>query len=136
MRLSRRGAAVLLTLYLLVAALVVLWPTDWLSALSVGELRTVKHEIGAPAWISDGQVGFAANVLLFVPISFLGSRLLPRWRWAAWLVAGLAGATAIETTQMLFLSHRHASVADVVANTLGAVTGYAIAVVILRRRRG
>ena len=134
MRLSRRLAGVLLVLYLLAVASVVLWPTDWVAALSEGDLRALKHESGAPTWITTDDVGFVANVMLFMPLGFLGSRLLTQWRWTNWLMAGVVAASAVEMSQMLFLSRRDPSVSDVIANTLGIVLGYLLAGIVLRNR--
>jgi VanZ family protein len=52
--------------------------------------------------------------------------------WFVWVLAGFVAACGIEATQMLFLSGRQPSAVDVVANTLGALVGAVLAVLLLR----
>jgi glycopeptide antibiotics resistance protein len=99
---------------------------------------TRLRALGAPDWVSYTAVEFVANILLFVPLGaivvlFLGPR---RWWWGA--LVGFAVSACIEVGQLLFLSHRVATINDVVANTGGAFVGAvlaAVAVVPVMRRR-
>ena len=132
---SRRVAGLLLAAYVVVGALIVFWPTGDIASESVRAIWDVLREAGAPVLLSPHVVEFGTNVLLFVPLGFLGHTLVPRWRWLGWLLAGLAASTVIELTQYVFLSGRDASVLDIVANTSGAVAGYLAAVLLPRSRR-
>ena len=135
MTLSRRAAATVLALYLLTLVFIVFWPNHEFSTPSIDGMTRAARDLGArPRWVSRGAVGFGLNVLLFVPLSFLGSVLKPQWGWGRWALAGLAAAATIELVQMLFLSGRMPSAGDVLANTMGALVGYALAALLLRNR--
>ncbi|WZH39013.1 MAG: VanZ family protein [Microbacterium enclense] len=84
------------------------------------------------AWITFDVVEFTANVAMFLPLGLLAIAWGGRW-WHGVLMGALVSAT-IETVQLLFLPTRVADVRDVVANTLGAVIGVAIAGAVSRRR--
>jgi glycopeptide antibiotics resistance protein len=66
-------------------------------------------------------------VLLFVPMSLLGSLLKPQWTWSSWVVVGYCATFTIELVQGLILPGRNATMQDVVANTGGALIGALIA---------
>ncbi|MFK4760480.1 VanZ family protein [Microbacterium sp. ZW T5_45] len=68
-----------------------------------------------------------ANVLVFVPIGVLAFLLLPRRVWLLSLLVGPAISIAIETSQLLLLSHRAATAMDVIANSTGATFGVVVA---------
>ncbi|HEX6875613.1 MAG TPA: VanZ family protein [Nocardioidaceae bacterium] len=129
---SRGLAGALLLAYGLVVAFIVFWPTADVATGSVLGIWTLIQRIGAPGWISAWAIEFVTNALMFMPLSFLGSTFKPHWGWRHWLVAGLAGSSAIELTQWLLLSGRSAQLADVASNTLGALAGYGV--VVARRR--
>lgn len=120
-----------MAVYLIVVAFIVWWPTAEVATASVGGIWEVTQEVGAPGWVTPTSVEFVTNVLLFVPLSFIGSTFRPDWRWGRWLLTGLAGTLLIEVVQMLFLPGRSAAVIDVVANTLGALVGFGL-VLLLR----
>lgn len=102
---------------------------------SVSRLR----EYGAPEWVSYTSVEFVANILLFVPLGVVVVLLVGPRRWWWGVLVGFAISGGIELGQLLFLSHRVATVNDVVANTGGAFLGAALAALTvlpaLRRRR-
>lgn len=79
-------------------------------------------------WITYRVVESSANVALFVPIGAIAFLLLPRRLWPLSLLAGPALSVAIEVTQAILRPGRVATVDDVVANTLGAAIGWALAV--------
>lgn len=103
----------------------------------------VRGALGPPrATLTDPAVlQLALNVLLFVPLGFfirlLGNRGIPT---AA--VVGLCVSAVIETTQLTGVwglypcAYRVFDVDDLLMNTLGAVCGSVIAVLIPRERRG
>jgi glycopeptide antibiotics resistance protein len=131
---SRRLAGVLLAIYLLVVAFIVFLPTAGIASGSVHRMWAVLHAAGAPTWVTPSGVEFLTNVLLFIPLSFLGHTFRPHWAWGRWLLTGLAGTLVIEAVQMVLLPGRSAALIDVVANTLGAVLGYAVVVLATRAR--
>lgn len=125
----RRVAGPLLAVYLLVVALIVFWPSADGASASVSFLWSLLDRFGLGGLVSPSAVEFVTNVLLFMPLAFLGATFKPQWQARHWLAAGLAGTLAIELTQMLFLPGRSPQLPDVAANALGALAGYA-----LRRR--
>jgi glycopeptide antibiotics resistance protein len=120
---TRQVAAGLAVLYAGAVAFTVFWPSADYASGSVNWMTDVLYGIGAPHWISGQLVEFLANILLFVPLSLLGSVLLDRWSTGFWLGIGFAASTAIELAQLVFLGDRSATVVDVLANTLGALLG-------------
>lgn len=130
MRAVRIAAGVLLVLYLAVAAYIVFVPEGEVPTNSVTAISMLLQEMGAPAWFDEGYIEFLTNVLLFVPLTVFGATLLPRWRWWHWLLAGFWLTVAVETWQLVFLPGRSPQLSDVVANTLGAMLGYALVVAV------
>ena len=131
---SRRLAGTLMVVYAIVVAFIVFAPSAEVPSWSVVVIWRALQAIGAPDWISPNVVEFGTNVLLFVPMSFLGSTFRPRWGLGAWLLVGLLATACIEVGQALFLPGRSPQVDDMVANTLGAVIGYLL--VLAARRAG
>lgn len=80
-----------------------------------------------------GWIEFTANVLMFVPLGLLLTLLL-RHHWYGVLLALVVSAGA-ELAQFVIPS-RHPSLRDILANTLGALLGAALAwLFVLRRER-
>jgi glycopeptide antibiotics resistance protein len=119
-----RVAGPLLVVYLSVVAVIVFWPSGEMASNSVVRLWAVLDVVGVGGLISPLMVEFVTNVLLFVPLTLLGPTFRPAWRWARWLLAGLAGTAFIELSQMLLLPNRSPALLDVAANTFGALLGY------------
>ena len=113
-----------MAIYLAAVALIVFWPTTGMNDASIGGIWAVLHSLGAPRWISPTSIEFCTNVVLFLPLSFLGSVIRPGWDWGRWLLVGFNVAATIELAQFLFLPGRVPSILDVTANTLGAIVGY------------
>lgn len=122
--------------YLVIVAVGVLGPEPG-AELSRLEARILRID-GGPA-VADavvdlldvvwpfGEVRFEhlANMALFVPIGFAFPLLWPRRRW--WTVPAAVGLSLwIEGVQRLVLSWRTPSLDDVVANSLGAVLGFSL----------
>jgi glycopeptide antibiotics resistance protein len=121
-------------LCLLALLLVTLTPTpvDQPFEKLLTRLISELHERGLPRMIGYGEIEFGANVAMFVPIGFLTALLLPRrFAWVAILVGPLLSAV-VETTQLVFLPARYASVLDVVANSAGSLLGVGIAAALRR----
>jgi glycopeptide antibiotics resistance protein len=131
---SRRLAGLLLVIYLLVVAFIVFLPTAGIASGSVHLIWAALQAAGAPGWVTPHDVEFLTNVLLFMPLTLLGHAFRPHWGWMRWLLTGLAGTLLIEWVQMVLLSDRSAALIDVVANTVGAVLGYAVVVLLTRAR--
>ena len=82
-----------------------------------------------------GLLEILANVVILVPVGFLGALSFPRLRWQDWAAYAFLGALAVELAQGLLLPAREMSATDVVANTLGALLG-AVAASPFRLPRG
>lgn len=70
---------------------------------------------------------FLLNVAMFVPFGYLIPATNPRYlrKWSFAMMGGLIVSTVIEGCQMLFCLGQ-SDVDDIIANTLGAVIGYAL----------
>jgi len=134
---SRQGLLLaVLGLYLLIAGCIAFWPTPvdqsagpWLAATFDG-----IHSAGVPSWVNYDLLEFVANVIFFIPLTFLLTLLLGRRRWRLALVIGVAVSVSIELCQLFFIAERFASVADVVANAFGSAAGCLLAQRALGRR--
>ncbi len=125
-------ALALLVTYVGFILVVVLWPTpvdqDYRS--SIDRVLAVLHRNGIPQWFGYNKLEFTANIGMFVPLGFLLALVLPaRWWWLSLVIAPLFSA-GIEFVQGALLSERFSSVLDVVANSIGALIGITIAVII------
>ena len=114
-------------IYVFVVAFIVFWPGSDVPSSSVQRIHGWLQELGAPADLSPERVEFGLNVLLFVPLSLLGSLLKPRWTWSSWVVVGYCATVGVETIQALLLPQRSPTMKDIVANTGGALIGAVIA---------
>lgn len=93
------------------------------------------HRHGMPHWFGYRKLEFAANVALTIPLGlFLGFALPKERRWAGYLALPALSAT-IELAQKVLLPERVASLTDVIANSLGAWLGLALAGLIEARIR-
>jgi glycopeptide antibiotics resistance protein len=119
------GAAAVV--YVAVVAFIVFWPAGEMPSSSVSLLYEWSQRLGAPAQLTEERIEFVCNVLLFVPMSLLGSLLKPQWTWSAWVVVGYCATFTIELVQAFLLPGRSATMQDVVANTGGALIGAVIA---------
>lgn len=96
------------------------------------------HRAGLPLWITYDLIEFSSNVVMFLPLGLFGALALPsRRRWLA-VPALVLLTVGIELTQGAGLPGRFASVSDVLANSLGGLLGYLLAVLVVRmlRRHG
>ncbi|ASD23154.1 VanZ family protein [Cryobacterium sp. LW097] len=122
----------LLASYVVVILLATLWPTplDQGYSAAIQKVLDVVHRNGVPEWFGYSKLEFTANVAMFVPLGFLAALLLPAKVWWLALLICPAASIAIELTQATFLAARFATATDVIANTVGAVIGTLVAVVV------
>ncbi len=134
----RHMTAWLLGAYLGVLSLIAFWPSpvDRPFDGQLSHALELLHGHGVPVWVDYGFVESTSNVLLFVPFGFLVALMLGRRRWWLAMVIGCAASCCIEIGQLVFISARTASLADVRMNTLGAVSGALLAVLFMRFRAG
>lgn len=133
---SPRAGRVLLAVVFLAVVLIVFAPGPpaadsqrWLAHW----LETV-HRTWMPRWVTFDLIEFVSNVVMFVPLGFLGVVAAPRLR--KWVVpACVLFSGLIELFQYLLLPARQGSWADIAANSLGAVIGMLAAGAVLRRVR-
>ena len=116
--------------YAVPAALLVFWPTD--------VTGPIRHPLSVLEDLVPGgvaQLEFASNVVLFVPIGLLLALWLPRGR--RWLapVAGVLISFAIEMLQGALLPERYGALSDIIANSLGALLGTLLALIVASRNR-
>ncbi|WP_105033464.1 VanZ family protein [Cryobacterium aureum] len=132
--LLRRGALWITLVYLAALALIAFWPTpvDRDVHGSIGAFVTWLHAHGMPNRFGYDTIEFTANVALFVPVGLLVVVLAGARRWWLGPVAGALISAMIELGQLIFLPERFATVNDVVANSIGAVFGTILALVVLR----
>jgi VanZ family protein len=120
----RRAARVALVAYAGCLAFVLLNPSADVPSNSVAWLAEVAASTGLPGpLVEPSRVEFIANVLILIPLSFLGSALLPLLSWRDWAAYGFVLSGSVELAQALLLPARSATFADVVANTSGALLG-------------
>jgi len=81
-----------MAVYAVLAGLIVFGATAEIASGSVLGIWEVLLALGVPAWFSTGAVEFVTNVLLFLPLGFLGHTFRPRWGWPEWTYGGLAPA--------------------------------------------
>src|SRR4051794_33355341 len=132
--LDKRVARWLLLLYAVAVAAVVLEPFPGAANGSVDVGYRAVQALHLSSVVTPEIVEFVWNILLFVPLTFLGAVLLPRLRWEQWVGLALIASSTIEFIQLLMLPDRTASVRDIVSNTLGGLIG-ALAARSLARRR-
>ena len=123
---------VLLVSYVIIILFATMWPTplDQGYGAAIEKVLDVVHRNGVPEWFGYNKLEFSANVAMFIPLGFLAALLLPARIWWLALLICPALSIAIELTQATFLAARFATVTDVVSNSIGAVIGILIAVVL------
>jgi hypothetical protein len=126
----RRAAAWALAAYVAAVAVVLLSPVSP-ERLVAATTALLRDDLGL-VMVRQGWVEFAANVALFVPVGLLVT-LVTRRLWLGVVLALVLSAGA-ELVQEL-LPGRTASLRDVLANTLGAAIGAAVAAIAVRAAR-
>jgi glycopeptide antibiotics resistance protein len=97
---------------------------------AIDKFLAVLHRNGGPEWFGYNKLEFSANVVMFIPLGFLITLVLPTKVWWLALIIAPALSGAIELTQGAFLSARFASWGDVLSNSIGALIGILIAVIL------
>ena len=112
--------------------LATMWPTplDQGYATSIDRVLQVLHRNGVPEWFGYTKLEFSANILMFVPIGFLLTMILPMRVWWLALIVGGGLSISIELIQGAILTARFATVSDVMSNSIGTVVGAFLAVII------
>lgn len=85
------------------------------------------HQFWLPRWVTFDVVEFAANIVMFLPLGFLGAVVFPRAKRLV-LAACALFSTAVELIQLVALPARQGDWHDVLANTLGAAAGIGVAI--------
>lgn len=80
-------------------------------------------------WITYNLVEFVANIAMFLPVGVLFVLLLGRRKWWLAILLGVALTAAIEFAQ-LYLRDRVTDPRDILANSIGAVIGVLLALII------
>jgi VanZ like family len=120
----RRAALLILAAYLVFLAFVLLNPSADVPSSSVAWLSQAGTRAGLPApLVEPSRVEFICNVLILMPLSLLGSVLLPRLDWRDWTAYGFVLSGTVEMLQAVLLPDRSATFSDVVANTSGILMG-------------
>ena len=88
---------------------------------------STAHRLGWES-LNFNRLEVLANVAVFVPVGILAFVLVPRRVWPVALLFGPALSISIEVTQRLALPHRAPTVADVIANSIGASIGVVFAI--------
>ena len=114
-------------------------PVGLLRAGGVWRMLALFQRHTATAWITFPTVEFAANVLMFVPIGLFLLLLFGRRLWWLAVIMGTLLSALIEFAQ-LYLPGRVSDVRDLTSNSLGALIGVLVALVLTwpaaaRRRR-
>jgi glycopeptide antibiotics resistance protein len=122
--LGGRLARAALVGYAALTAVALLWPSSDVQSQVVQALSDALGSLGVP----DRLVGFdrlevLMNAVIMVPLGFLGSAVFLGTGWRTWAAYGFVGSLVVELLQALVLPARQASWSDVVANTLGLLTG-------------
>lgn len=97
---------------------------------AIDKLLSVLHRTGVPEWFGYNKLEFSANIVMFIPLGFLITLLLPTKVWWLALIICPAISAAIEITQGALLSQRFASFGDLLSNSIGAIIGVLLAVIL------
>ncbi len=110
-----------------------LWAVAWMTlraapygsdiASALNRLLAWLAQRESTAWITFDRVEFGANVAMFVPLGVFAVLWFGVRGWWTAPLLGLLTSGAIEFIQATFLDSRVADVRDLIANTLGAVIG-------------
>lgn len=96
------------------------------------EMLTPFQEIRRTARVGGFLSWFLlfGNVVMFMPLGFFPALLWRKWKWWKSLLVGVCASACIEFVQ--FFIGRSTDIDDLLLNTLGAVLGYGIYVILAR----
>ncbi|MGN6197947.1 VanZ family protein [Humibacter sp.] len=127
--------SVLTLLYLAGVAWITLGPQPQVASKGsiVMQVLRILWEHPATDWITYSGVEFTANIAMFVPIGLFFLLLFGRSRW--WVAMGVPFlmTLSIETAQ-IWIPGRVSDIRDVISNTIGAVVGVLLGLVITAPR--
>lgn len=83
----------------------------------------------ATEWITFNLLEFSANVALFIPFGIFFVLLLGRRRWWLAILLGVATTVTIELAQLV-IPNRVSDPRDLLANSIGAIAGTLLALVL------
>ena len=127
----KRITTALLVSYLAAIAIVGFWPERVDTAFRGDVVRVVETmSNNGFVYMSYDLVDAFANVMWFVPIGVLALLTIGRRYWVVALLLCVAISCVVEVAQASVLSSRVGSISDVVANSVGAVTGILVGVII------
>lgn len=92
-------------------------------------LAALLDRIPGADWFTFSRLEFLANVTMFVPVGLFFVLLLGRSRWWLSILLGVAMTVGIELAQQS-IAGRVSDPRDVVANSLGAVIGTLLALLL------
>jgi VanZ family protein len=132
LRRLRVVSAVLLVTFGLVVTIITFWPgpPDPDGQHALRDFLQHAYTRGLPRWITFDLIESGANVLMFLPIGFFGALALARARWLI-VPAAVCASAIIETVQAVRMPERVGTPDDVIANGLGALLGYLLALVVI-----
>lgn len=133
---STTSQRLLAAAYVVVLLLVVGWPTTVDSELDVAgwwPVRAGADALGVPVSVSYAVVEVGANVAMFAPLGWFAVTLFGA-RLGQVVAVAFGTSVVIETLQTVLRPERFGTVSDVVANTVGAAFGAALAVWVVGRR--
>lgn len=114
--------------YLLVVAWLVWNPNPGAPSAAVTAVDELLRAVGlpsSPVWVERGL-----NVVMFVPLSLLGAWVLGWWRVLDWVLLGFGASLLVEVVQHVAIPTRSGTTSDVVTNTLGALVGIVLALLV------
>jgi hypothetical protein len=120
----RRAVLVALVVYSAALAVALLAPTSGTQSTMASWVSDLGVRVGfSPETASQARAEFLNNAAILAPVSALGSLLWPQTTWRDWTAYAFVIAVLVELSQAMVLPGRTPSPVDVVANTLGGLTG-------------
>jgi hypothetical protein len=108
-------------------------PFDESNSGLIFKVLRVLHRHDATAWIDYNTLEFGANVAMFFPIGLFLVLLFGRRLWWLAMALGCGITLAIETAQ-IFIPGRVSDPRDLVANSVGAILGVLVGLVLTARK--
>ena len=113
--------------YALLLLFVLLNPSAALPSDAVSRVSEAFDALGLPLWVTEPwRVEFIVNVVVMIPLSFLGMLAWSGLGWRDWTAYGFVISLGVEVVQAVALAERSATFVDVVANRSGAAVGAAV----------